>query len=410
MLDFGVWQEIFSTMSKNKLRTFLTAFSVAWGIFILMILLGAGNGLLRGVMHNFSDAKNAIWMWGGRTSVAYEGMNVSRSISFRNDDLDFIQAVDKNIDNVSGRIQLWGGEYHTSYKNEYGDFGIQGILPGHQVTENVQLRSGRLLNVFDMKKFRKVAIIGDIAKDRLFKEEDPIGKYVNISGVPFLVVGVFGDVHPGETERLYIPLTVMQKTFRPGTQVGVMTFTIDEDATVDESKALIANLKQKLARKHKFDPEDQSAMGSYNNLEDYQRNLNVFIGINFFVGVIGIFTLIAGIVGVSNIMLIVVKERTKEIGIRKAIGATPGSIVGLVILESLIITATAGYIGLLLGIGLLEFFNALMPASDFFRNPGVDFTVAIGAALMVVIAGVFAGLVPARRAAKIKPIVALRDE
>ncbi|MBN2484962.1 MAG: ABC transporter permease [Bacteroidales bacterium] len=409
MLDIGLWQEIFSTMRKNKLRTFLTGFSVAWGIFILMILLGSGNGLQKGVMHNFSDAKNSVWMWGGRTSVAYEGMNIGRGISFKNDDLEFVQNGRPQIENISGRIGLWGGEYHTSYKNEYGDFGIQGINPGHQVTENIKLESGRLLNVFDIEKFRKVAVIGTIVKERLFKEEDPIGKYININGIPFLVVGVFGDIHPGETERVYLPITVVQKTFRPGTNVELMTFTIG-NATLAESKSLVDELKTGLARKHKFDPNDQSAMGSYNTLEDYQRNLNLFIGINFFVGIIGIFTLIAGLVGVSNIMLIVVKERTKEIGIRKAIGATPGSIVGLIIAEALVITSFAGYIGLLLGVVVLEFLNKLLPASQFFRNPGVDFSIAIGAALLVILAGVIAGFVPARRAAKIKPIVALRDE
>ncbi|MBN1119129.1 MAG: ABC transporter permease [Bacteroidales bacterium] len=409
MLDLGVWQEIFSTMGKNKLRTFLTSFSVFWGIFILMILLGSGNGLKKGVMHNFSDATNSVWMWGGMTSMAHEGLNSGRAIEFKNDDLEILDRGFDELENLSGRIGLWGGEYHTNYKNEYGDFGIQAIMPGHQVTENIKPMSGRLLNQLDMDKFRKVTVIGRIVQERLFKNEDPIGKYVNINGMPFLVVGVFDDVHEGETERLYIPLTVAQKTFRPGTAVNTITFTTG-NATVAESEVLIEEIKQKLAKKHGFNVEDQSAMGAWNALKEYKQMLSLFNGINIFVGIIGIFTLIAGLVGVSNIMLIVVKERTKEIGIRKAIGATPGSIIGLVILESLVITAVAGYLGLLCGIGLLEFIASKMPASDFFRNPGVDFRVAIGAALMVVLAGVIAGFVPARRAAKIKPIIALRDE
>lgn len=409
MLDFGVWQEIFSTMGKNKLRTILTSFSVFWGIFILMILLGAGNGLKSGVMHNFSDAQNSVFVWGGRTSIANEGLNIGRQIALRNDDIDFLGESFDEVENLSGRVRLWQGRYHTNYKQEYGDFGIQGIHPGYQVTENVELLSGRLLNVLDLEKYRKVAIIGKIAKNRLFKKEDPIGKYVNINGIPFLIVGVFGDVHPAETERLYVPITVVQKTFRPGTGVGTVAFTLG-DASVDESNEIIENIKQGLAKKHKFDPEDQSALGTFNFLEEYQRNMIVFNGINIFVGIIGIFTLIAGLVGVSNIMLIVVKERTKEIGIRKAIGATPGSIIGLIILEALAITSVAGYVGLLAGIGLLELMDKALPASQYFRNPGVDFRIAFGAALLVVLAGVIAGLVPARKAAKIKPIVALRDE
>lgn len=409
MLDFGVWYEILSTIRKNKLRTFLTSFSVFWGIFILVILLGSGNGLKKGVMHNFSDATNSVWLWGGRTTMAYEGLNSGRQISLKNDDLEFLEKQYGGLENLSGRIGLWGGQYHTNYKSNYGDFGIQAILPGHQTTENLQLVNGRLLNELDMKKFRKVAVVGKIAKERLFKEEDPIGKYVNINGIPFLVVGVFDDVHEGETERLYIPLTVVQKTFRPGNNIGTITFTTG-NASLEESERLLTDIKQKLAKKHEFDVEDQSALGSWNALKEYKKMLTLFNGINIFVGIIGILTLIAGIVGVSNIMLIVVKERTKEIGIRKAIGATPGSIIGLIILEALIITSVAGYLGLLLGVSLLELIASNMPASEFFRNPGVDFRVAITAALLVVLAGVVAGLVPARRASKIKPIIALRDE
>lgn len=409
MLDFGVWQEILSTMSKNKLRTFLTSFSVFWGIFILMILLGSGNGLKKGVMHNFSDATNSVWMWGGMTSMAHEGLNIGRPVTFRNDDLSYLDASYEGLENLSGRINLWGGAYHSSYKNEYGDFEIQAVLPGHQVTEKLDLMEGRLLNEYDMKKFRKVAVIGRKVKERLFKEEDPIGKYVNINGIPFLVVGVFTDIHDGETERLYVPLTVAQKTFQPGNMVGTITFTTG-NATVEESEILIADIRKKIAQKHGFNPDDQSAMGSWNALKEYKQMLTLFNGINIFVGIIGVFTLIAGLVGVSNIMLIVVKERTKEIGIRKAIGATPNSIIGLVILEALIITSFAGYLGLLFGIGLLEFLASKMPASDFFRNPGVDFRFAIFAALLVIFAGMMAGFVPARRAARIKPIEALRDE
>jgi len=409
MLDIGVWQEILSTMRKNKLRTFLTSFSVFWGIFILMILLGSGNGLKKGVMHNFSDAKNSVWMWGGRTSMPYQGLNIGREISFKEDDITYLNHSFEDIDNASGRLSLWGGMYHTNYKNEYGDFGIQGIHEGFQVTENVKLLSGRLLNKTDIEKNRKVAIIGNIVKERLFKDEDPIGKYVKINSISFLVVGVFGDIHPGETERLYVPITVVQKTFRPGRNVGLVAFTIG-DRSLAESKILIKDIRKSFAKKHQFDSEDQSAIGMNNALENYQQNMIMFTGINIFVGVIGIFTLIAGLVCVSNIMFIVVKERTKEIGIRKAIGATPRSIIGLIILEALMITSIAGYLGLLAGVGLLELLNKALPASQYFRNPGVDFNIAILAALSVVLAGVLAGLVPARKAAKIKPIVALRDE
>ena len=409
MLDFGVWQEIFSTMGKNKLRTFLTSFSVFWGIFILMILLGSGNGLQKGVMYNFSDAINSVWIWGGNTSIAYDGYNAGRNIVLKNEDVTLLSEYYPNLENMSARIDLWGGNHHTSYKNNYGDFGIQAINSGHQVTENLKLIDGRLLNNYDIERFRKVAIIGRIVKERLFKEEEPVGKYVNISGIPFLVVGVFDDVHDQETERVYIPISIAQKTFSPGNDVGTITFTLG-NLSVAESEKLVENIKNKLANKHKFDVNDKRAMGIANALKDYKQMQSVFNGIKVFVGVIGVLTLIAGIVGVSNIMLIVVKERTKEIGIRKALGATPRSIIGLIVLEALIITSVAGYLGLIAGVSILELISNNMPASDFFRNPSVDFFIALKAAFLVIIAGVLAGYIPARRASLIKPIEALRDE
>lgn len=409
MLDIGVWQEILSTMRKNKLRTFLTSFSVFWGIFILMILLGSGTGLQKGVMHNFSDAMNSVWLRGGRTTIAHAGYNTGRQISFKNDDLEFISRHYDQLENISGRISLWGGAHLTSYKNKFGDFNIQAIHTGFQKTENLNLTKGRLLNITDIEEYRKVTIIGRIVMERLFKNEDPIGKYVNVSGIPFLVVGVFDDVHDGEVERLYIPISVAQKTFEPGTQVGTMTFTLG-DLSVKESEKLVEDIKKTLANKHSVSTEDQSALSAFNALKEYSQMQALFAGIKLFVGIIGVFTLIAGIVGVSNIMLIVVKERTKEFGVRKAIGATPGSIIGLIILEALIVTSIAGFLGMLSGISLLELLARNMPASEFFRNPGVDFNIAIGASILIALAGMLAGFVPARRASRIKPIVALRDE
>lgn len=408
MLDIDLWQEIMGTIRKNKLRTFLTGFSVAWGIFIFVILLGSGQGLSEGVMHNFSDAMNSVWMWGGTTSKAYNGLNSGRNIKFTNEDVNFVGRNNENIDNLSARYNIWGNT--INYKNRYAsDFNVQAIHPGHQVTESLELLSGRLLNHLDIKEFRKVAVIGRAAKDQLFREEDPIGKYVQIRGIPFLIVGIFNDVHEDETKRFYIPISVAQKTFITKNEIGTITFTTG-DATVDESNSYIENIKAAIAKKHSFASDDDRAMGSWNALKEYRQMQSMFNGIKIFVGVIGIFTIIAGIVGVSNIMLIVVKERTKEIGIRKAIGARPNSVIRMILQESLLITSIAGYIGLLAGIVLLETVAKIMPASDFFRNPGVDFKVAVGAVLMMILAGLLAGYIPARRAAKIKPVEALRDE
>ncbi len=407
MLDLSNWQEIFSTMKKNKLRSFLTGFSVFWGIFILVILLGAGKGLERGVMHNFSDANNSAFFWGGQTSIAYDGLNVGRRIELKAEDLELIQKKLPQIEDLSGRIGMWGSL--INFKDEYGTFQVLGVSTGYQNIEAVKLVEGRLLNDKDIQQVRKVAIIGMRAKERLCKDESPLGQYMKIQGIPHKIVGVFDDIHPGETERFYIPITVTQKVFGRQQNIGSLAFTAGTE-DLEESKAIFEEVKQILAKKYRFDANDNRALGGYNVLENYQETKAIFSGISIFVGIIGIFTIIAGIVGVSNIMIIVVKERTKEIGIRKALGASPGSVISLILQEAIIITAVAGFFGLLVGVGLLELISNGMPASDFFRNPGVDFNVAVGAASLIVLAGALAGYIPAKRAASIKPIVALRDE
>jgi putative ABC transport system permease protein len=407
MLDLDQWQEIFSTMRKNKLRTVLTAFSVIWGIFMLVLLQGAGNGLAKGVMYNFSDAKNSVWMGGGTTSKAYHGYNAGRHIQLTNEDMNMLSDRYKEIDNLSARYYIDAGP--VSYANSYGDFNILAIHPGHQVAEAITLVSGRLLNEYDIQKYRKVCVIGTLMRDQLFKGEEAIGKYIKINGISFLVVGVFGDIHEGETKRAYIPISLAQKTFITKNQIQSMTFIAGESDQA-EVDSMIADIKEMYSKKYNFDPDDQRAMWTFNAVKEFQQMGMVFKAINIFVLVIGIFTVIAGIVGVSNIMLIVVKERTKEIGIRKALGAKPTSIVMLIIQEAILITGVAGYIGLFLGVILLEGIAKVMPATEFFRNPGIDFKLAIGATLLIVLAGAMAGFIPARRAANIRPVVALHDE
>lgn len=409
MLDLDQWQEIFSTIGKNKLRTFLTSVSVCWGIFMLVILMGAGNGLAKGVMHNFSDSKNSIWMWGGQTSMAYNGFNAGRPVELTNDDLDMVnEKYGKDIEGLSARYGVYGVG-PVSYKNNYGEFGAIAIHPGHQQAEALQLVSGRLLNKYDIEEYRKVCILGTLMRDQLFKDEDPIGKYVQLAGIKFLVVGVFGDVHEGETRRMYIPISLAQKTFIDKNRIGLLTF-IASDYTEGQTDQVIDDIRNTLSRKYNFDPEDNRALGSVNAMKEYRQMNAIFTGINMFVLIIGIFTIIAGIVGVSNIMLIVVKERTKEIGIRKALGAKPASIVTMILEESILITALAGYIGLVLGLILVEGIAKVMPASDFFREPGVNFNMALGATLLIIVAGAIAGFIPARKAANIRPVEALHDE
>ena len=418
MFDVDVWPEIFSTIKKNKLRTFLTGFSVAWGIFMLMVLLGSGNGLQNGVKENFaSNSINIMWLWTGDTSIPYQGMKEGRTIKFNNADYTFLKEKGENLEQVSSRYYLPGTIVYT-YKNEYGSFETSSCHPALLEMEKVIIASGRFINDMDMNDSRKVIVIGENVRKALFKEEDPIGKYVKLNNVPFKVIGVTHDKARNDERTNYIPVTTAQRIFNGADRVHTFAITTKMVKTVEEADSITAKVRQGLAMRHKFDPNDKKAMGSFNMLTEYIRTMKIFQAIKIFVWIIGIGTLIAGIVGVSNIMLILVKERTREIGIRKALGASPASVIGLVLLESILITTVAGYLGLVVGVGIMEGINYALEqalasgAGDgiFFRNPTVDFTTAITSMVILVVSGALAGYLPARKAANVKPIEALRDE
>ena len=413
MFDIDKWQEILSTIKKNKLRTFLTGFSVAWGIFMLIVLLGAGKGLENGIHSNFdADAANSIWIFPGQTSKSYNGIQPGKYVRFTNEDYDRIKRENKNLEHISSRYNIRGNDL-ISYKNEYGSFGINTVHPDMEFIEKSFPIEGRFINNIDIKKQRKVAVIGDLVEEALCKNgKSPIGEYIKIRGVPFKVVGIYSENSnsDGERRRVYIPISTAQKVFSGANTVNNIALSV-KDMTADQNKQFEENLKASFAANHNFDKEDDRAIFIQNNSENIKEFQNAFQGIRLFIWVIGIGTIIAGIVGVSNIMLIVVKERTKEIGIRKAIGATPWSVVSSVIQESVLITSFAGYIGLVLGVALMEIIAKNIPAeSMMFKNPDVDISVAISATILLVISGSIAGYIPARRAAKIKPVVALRDE
>ena len=422
MFDIDKWQEIFSTIKKNKLRTFLTGFAVAWGIFMLMVLLGAGNGLSNGVGSNFQgNALNAMWIWSRETSMPYAGFQSGRRIQFTMDDYEAIKKMDK-IDKISARY--WIGTRTYSFNNEYGDYNTQSCHPDYMDIEKFEITQGRFLNEIDMKYSRKVMVIGEDIREALFKNVDPIGQILKVGDMPFKVIGVYDELDPREgTRQGLIPISTAQTLYNAGNRIHNIALTT-EDVSKGESERIEADIRKMLAKNHKFNPDDQRAIGIYNSLENYIETMNIFRAIKMFVWLIGIGTLIAGIVGVSNIMLIVVKERTKEIGIRKALGATPGSIIGLVLLESILITALAGYIGMFLGISLMEGINFMMEKQAqaqlgasgdqgefrMFLNPTVDLRIAVSAMLLLVSAGALAGYFPARKAASVKPIEALHDE
>ncbi|MGE4287185.1 MAG: ABC transporter permease [Salinivirgaceae bacterium] len=408
MFDKEKWMEIFSTLQKNKLRTFLTSFSVAWGIFILIVLLGSGNGLQNGITHQFEqDATNSIWVYRGQTSMPYRGLQPGRRIKFTNQDYEATASEVKQVQAISSRLNIWQ-QRNLSYKQEYGSFDIIAVHDGTKEIEAVALESGRFISKLDVQMSRKSVAISYKVRDALFKDEDPLGKYMKINNVPFKVVGVFHDPSERDNDRVYIPISTGQKVFTGGNEIQNLAITIPPEL-MKESVEVENQLRNSFAKRHTFNVEDKRAIYINNNLEEFKKFQGLFSGIKIFVWIIGIGTIISGIVGVSNIMIIVVKERTQEIGVRKALGATPRSIVGLILMESIFITAVAGYFGLVLGVGLLELLSPHMQ-SDFFMNPEADIRIAAGATLLLISSGTLAGLIPARKAASIKPIEALREE
>ncbi|KVV14493.1 ABC transporter permease [Flavobacterium sp. TAB 87] len=414
MFNIERWQEIFEAIAKNKLRTFLTGISVASGIFILVILLGAGKGLQNGIEKQFEgDAKGIIEVWSNTTTKEYKGLNPGREIQLRNSDYNLaIQKFGGEIDKKSASLSSWRGL--ISYGKESGNYQFKGVNPDYVDIENATIIQGRFINNTDLIHNEKVVAIGLKVKQDLFKDADPIGKQIAINNINFKVVGVFTDPS-GEREesRLYIPMTTNQRAFGAGDKIDGLHFVLEKkDNYIDalaQSKLFTEKVSTALKSKNIIAPDDESALGVYNSVERAKQFYDLNLYIRLFFWWVGICTIIAGVVGVSNIMLIIVKERTKEIGIRKALGASPVSIIGMILHESIFITTIAGFVGLLASLLLLEFVGPMIQ-SDYFRNPEVDFGVALSTLGILVFAGALAGFFPAYRAAQIKPIVALRDE
>ncbi|MBG24520.1 MULTISPECIES: ABC transporter permease [Croceibacter] len=414
MFNIERWQEIFQTIAKNKLRTFLTGVSVASGIFILVILLGFGQGMENGISKEFqNDASNRISVWSGVTTVEHKGLNPGRFIQMKNKDFEFItKKYSDKIENKSSLYRIWNGL--ATYGKESGSYRVEGVHPDYQFLENETLTAGRYLNQNDIDHNEKVVVLGHKVKRDLFKEDDAIGKQLQVSGVNFKVVGVYTD--PGgerEEARIFLPITTSQKVFNGGNIIRNMAFTLQpkenfEEALI-ESEQFSAEIQDYLKQVHTIAPNDMSAINVNNTLEQTKRFYDLIWMIRTFFWGVGICTIIAGVVGVSNIMLIIVKERTREIGVRKALGAQPWSIIGMILHESIFVTAIAGFTGLVFSMALLEIIGPNIEM-DYILNPSVNFNVAITTVFILIIAGAIAGFFPAWRAASIKPIEALRDE
>ena len=403
-------QEIFHNLGKNKLRTILTGFAVSWGIFMLIILLGSGYGLENGVRTAFSeDAINSVWIRSGQTSMPYQGLNQGRRIRFKNGDYEDLKQSIKGREYISARYYL-GHNTTVRYKSLAGKFPVVGVHPEYAALEMLKAGDGRLLNTSDQTGRRKVAILGPKTEKELFSSGSAVGQYVQIKGIPFQVVGVFTD--EGDEwglDRIYIPISTMQHLFNRKDRIHNLAMTIDT-ATVQSPQMVEHDIRQRLAQRHRFNVKDRRAVFMHNTLVSFQKYMRLFANIRLFIWIIGIGSIVAGIVGVSNIMLITVKERTREIGIRKAVGASPGSIIDLILTEALIITFFFGYIGLVAGIAALEIMAHTIQGVDYFKNPEVNLKVAFGAVFLLVLSGTLAGLFPARRAASIRPVEALHDE
>lgn len=414
----NILQEIYSGLKHNKLRTILTGLSVSWGIFILIILMSAGNGLKNGVTSNFSTrSTNMVQMWSGRSSLPYKGLKSGRSLNFAEKQIGDLEEKMKETSEQTGVIEK---NMTITFHNEYGSFSVKGVRPTYNDIFNLKFEhgNGRFINTPDLSNQNKVIVIDKKIAETLFKTQSPLGNYVKVGEVIFKVIGIntkkerFGD------GSAYIPFTTAQSIFNPDKKFYNMAMKVNGLETKEENEQFNDRLKQTMSQSLRFDPKDTQALWLWNSQRDYVETMKIFGGISIFVTIIGIFTLIAGIVGVSNIMLVSVKERTREIGIRKAIGAPPASILSSIIIESILITTVFGYIGMVAGVGLSEIVNIIMQQSaaqsdtgmSVFKDPSVDLSYVFISTVILIIAGVIAGYMPARRAVRIKPIEAMREE
>lgn len=414
MFDLDTWQEIFSSLRKNWLRTLLTAFGVSWGIFMLIFMIGAGKGLENGVRSDMDFVTNGLYMWTRRTTVPYKGLQPGRSFSFTNDDVIAVQRQVSELEFIAPRLDI--GTVPVTYKTETESYEVRGEYPSYRQIEKINIEAGRFMNGKDIQDRRKTVVIGKQIQRDLFADTSPVGQYIKIRGSFFQVVGVFSSQQDGESaidveQTVLMPLTTMQRVYNFGDKVFWFIASVKAEANIDRVEERIKSI---LKARHRVAPSDEAAVGSWNAGREYSRFQMVFGGINFFIWFAGIFTMIAGLVGVSNIMLISVRERTREIGVRKALGAPPASIIRMILQESVFLTGISGYLGLMAGFGVVLAMNYVVTEfgleNDFFRNPEVDGGVAVGAVLLLVFTGALAGIIPAYQAARVEPVEALRDE
>ena len=416
MIDFV--QEIYGTIKRNKLRTALTGFAVAWGIFMLIVLLGAGNGLLNAFEQQSGDmAMNSFQIWPGRTSMAYQGLQEGRNIKLTEKELELTRQMKEHVTHASAILEQGG--VILSYKQDHVSLQMTGAMPNYPETNGLKLKEGRFINQLDMEDRRKVIVLHEKTIEMLLGKEkhQAIGKHINASGIAYQIVGIYTTPMEEFSPTAYLPYTTLQLIYNKGDGVGSLVFLTKDINDMPSSEAFETEYRTAISRVKQFDAEDRSAIWVWNRFSQYLQQQTASDLLRTSIWVIGIFTLLSGIVGVSNIMLITVKERTHEFGIRKALGAKPYSILTLIIAESITITTLFGYIGMIAGIAVTEYMNKVageqvmdigVASATVFVNPTVDLHIAIQATLTLIVAGTLAGFFPARKAVMIRPIEALR--
>lgn len=409
MFNRDTWIEIAHTVLSHPLRTALTGISIALGVFILVVMQGLGFGLQNGVKAQFADdAVNSVWVQTGNTQIAYKGHQANRRILMRQNDVDAMYGEMDSIYAATRRIRIWGVAMEADKKA--GSFPVRGVDPDHQELENTKLEHGRYINENDVAVSNKVAVLGKNIVDELYDGDNPVGSKIIMGGILFTVVGTFDDpASRWENNMAYTPFTTAKKLFRSGRDQVDQVILGTGDMPIPETMGLTDYLESWFKERKSVHPEDSRGVWLDNNNEEYKRFQDIFIGIEIFIWGLGLLTLLAGAVGVANILAIAVKERTKEIGVRKALGASSMSVVGLVVQESLSLMIVSGALGFVLGVGVLEFVSPLID-HEYFKNPQVDFRIALIALSILVVVGVASGIGPALRAVSIKPVEALRDE
>ncbi|WP_299551869.1 ABC transporter permease [Seonamhaeicola sp.] len=409
MFDLDTWREILQSMNKNRTRSILSGFTVAFAIMLFTILIGIANGLENTFEEAFvDDANNAIFVHAGRTTKAHKGLQAGRRIQFKNEDISHIK------DEFEGKVQYITARLfrnvNASFRGEKNSYSLRAVHPDNQFLEKTKIKEGRYINNNDLTNKSKVVVIGRLVEEDLFTKTTPIGKYINLSGIQYKVVGTFTDDGGDNEERMiYMPISSAQQIYGNNDYIDQISLTYNPEMKLNSAIDFGIALEKDLKKKFNVSPNDQRAVRVF-NMAQQTKGVNQFTTVlSVIIFIIGLGTLIAGIVGISNIMIFIVKERTKEIGIRKALGAAPKAIVSIILIESIVITAIAGYLGLLIGVGILEWVGPGLK-EYFIKDPGVNTSIVIVATIILVAAGALAGYLPAKKASRIKPIVALRND